>query len=307
MKKVITFTLLIGSLSSYINAANPNTDFSHWHPDPNWGAFANQDMIKVTGIDLDSKGNLYACGGDDEAVHVLDASGKEIARWGNFIVDKHGLRIFDDKVYITDIGSHVVYECSLEGKILRVFGTVGESGLDDEHFYKPTDICIAPNGNIYVSDGYGNSRIVCLNPAGEFLFAWGEPGNGPSQFCHPHNLVITDNKVIVADRDNKRMQIFEMDGTFIEEWNNVGQPYGLDMGSDGLLYVSTVMGPETHCVLVMTLAGQILESFGHKGAGDGGFDVPHSLTISKDVTSLTVGEVQNARVQRWNHKEHTHE
>ncbi|EIP98053.1 gluconolactonase [Opitutaceae bacterium TAV1] len=267
--------------------------------DAAWAHDANARMIKVTGLDLDSSGNLYVAGGEGKAVVVLDRDGRETARWGDFIDDKHGLRIFDDKVWLTDIGKHAVYQCTLDGRILRTFGAVGEAGEDATHFNKPTDVALAPDGSIYITDGYGNSRVVCLAPDGAFRFAWGKRGSGPGEFRSPHNIVIRDNRVYVADRENARIQVFTLSGDFVTEWKNVGHPYGLFLANDGRLYVSMVDDKAgVHAVLIMTLDGQILQTVGGKGSQPGEFDVPHSLTVSADARAIYVGEVETRRVQR---------
>ncbi|MDR1281647.1 MAG: exo-alpha-sialidase [Opitutaceae bacterium] len=276
--------------------------FVDWRADGAWGRDANARMIKVTGLDPDSAGNLYVAGGErggGGAVVVLDRDGRETARWGEFINDKHGLRIFDDKVWLTDIGNHAVYQCTPGGKILRTFGVVGEAGEDADRFNKPTDVALAPDGSIYITDGYGNSRVVCLAPDGAFRFAWGKRGAGPGEFHNPHNIVIRDNRVYVADRDNARIQVFTLTGDFVAEWKNVGRPYGLFLAKDGQLYVSMVDDKAgVEAVLVMTPDGEIRQTIGRRGRAPGEFDVPHSLAVLPDGQAIYVGEVGNKRVQR---------
>jgi DNA-binding beta-propeller fold protein YncE len=155
----------------------------------------------------------------------------------------HSIRIDpDDNVWVVDATAQAVYRLDTEGRIAMTLGTPGRAGQDSSHFYLPTDVAFAPNGEILVSDGYGNARIVRFSRQGRYLGAFGERGNGPGQFQLPHNLAIdAQGRIYVTDRDNRRVLVFDAAGRFLTEWANVGGNSSLAMTPDGLLWTGTVL------------------------------------------------------------------
>jgi sugar lactone lactonase YvrE len=284
---------------AYARNALPGEPAS-WRVVDGWGADASQSMTNVTGIAVDDSGRIYVAGGAGKAVVVLNPDGTERTRWGDFLKAKHGLRIFGDRVYVTDTADHVVIVCDLDGRIVKTLGVKGESGHDEAHFFQPTDVAVADDGTLYIADGYGNSRIVCLGADDRHLFSWGSPGSRPGQFKYPHNLVVSGDRVYVADRGNRRIQVFDRLGNLLEVWTHVGKPFGLAVADDGTLYVSHIVSPygvQEHGVMHLTREGEVLERFGTEGRRPGQFLVPHSLALSPDQTRLYVGEVSTRRVQ----------
>ncbi len=260
---------------------------------------ADVPMVGVNGLDVDSKGRVYAAGGEENPILVFAPDGKLLRAWGKgTIKSKHGVRIFKDRVYVADIDLHQMYEFTLDGKLLRSFGTRGKAGLGKNEFNQPTDIAFGPDGDIFITDGYGNSRVVRLKPDGSFRLAWGSKGNKPGEFVYPHNIVIDAGKVYVADRGNNRIQIFTTEGRFLKQWRHVGKPFGLFLAADKKLYVSDGNPDGPHRVLVLNLDGKILGQFGSTGAEPGQFNVPHSLAIDGQ-GNLYVDEVENKRVQKF--------
>ena len=257
-------------------------------------------MAGANGIAVDSKGNVYAAAGEDDAVLIFSPEGKFLGSWGSGVIEgKHELAIYDDKVYVCDTTAHQVYEFTLDGKLLRAFGTRGKAGLGEKELNQPTDIAFAANGDIYITDGYGNSRVVCYSPDGKFKFAWGEPGDKPGQFKYPHNIVIDKKQnIYIADRGNNRIQVFDLKGNFIKQWRGVGKPFGLFLTPDEKLFVTdgNLEGP--HRVLILDLDGRILAAFGSKGTEPGQFDVPHSLVVDQN-GNLYVAEVNNKRLDKF--------
>ncbi|HBG28229.1 MAG: hypothetical protein A2Y10_12900 [Planctomycetes bacterium GWF2_41_51] len=269
----------------------------------NWVQGYQGQWVNVTGIALDSKSNIYAAGGKDEPILVFDKNGKFINSWGkDFIKGKHGLRIYNDKAWITDIESHQVFECTLDGKVIRTFGKAFKPGLGNYEFNKPTDVAIAANGDIYITDGYGNSRIMCFDAKGNFKFSWGTNGNGSAQFLHPHNIVIDkQNRIYVADRGNFRIQVFDLNGKYITQWTNAGQPYGLFYCGDRKkekLFVTDGNANGDHRVLVKDTNGKIISQFGHKGPEQGMFETPHSVTVDKQ-QNIYIAEAAGKRIQKF--------
>lgn len=146
----------------------------------------------------------------------------------------HSVRVDPQgNIWIVDAPGHIVYKLSAEGKELMRFGRKGASGADRDHFNLPTDVAFAPNGDVYVSDGYGNARVVKYSADGRYLLQWGTRGTGPGEFGLPHNLV-TDRqgRVYVSDRDNERIQVFDPGGKFLSQWTGTGGISGLAITKD---------------------------------------------------------------------------
>jgi hypothetical protein len=152
----------------------------------------------------------------------------------------HCVQAFDSagNVWIADIGNHVVEKYTPEGKLLLTLGTKGQAGRDRQHLNQPTDMAFGPAGDVYVSDGYGNSRVVHYDQRGNYVSEWGEFGHAPGQFSTPH-AIATDAKgrVYVADRNNVRIQVFDGRGKFIEEWRDLMVPWGFCVTKDDALWV----------------------------------------------------------------------
>ena len=155
----------------------------------------------------------------DVVAFIDPISGDIVNSWGGAtVIQSHGMHIdWTGNVWLTDIKLHQVFKFSAEGELLLTLGTAGEAGLDESHFDQPTDVAIAPNGNIFVTDGYGNRRIVKFSPNGDFLLEWGSEGGGVGQFLNPHSIDISQQGTLyVADRDNNRIQLFDLDGNFLD-------------------------------------------------------------------------------------------
>ncbi len=153
---------------------------------------------------------------------VFDAKGKYVRSWGKGLFgNPHGLRIDrQDHVWITDNGDHQVMEFTNQGKLLHTWGVKGKAGTDDRTFNRPTDIAFASNGDFYDgSIGYkGNVVLVKFSRAGNYLFAWGKRGTGPSEFNIPHSVAVdSHDRVYVSDRENNRVQIFDKNGKFLRQ------------------------------------------------------------------------------------------
>lgn len=237
------------------------------------------------------------------------ASGKLLSSWGeNRFLDPHGLRVDPhDNVWVTDRGLQQVLEFTHDGKPLLTIGTERTAGIDGTHFNLPTDIAFAANGDIYVSDGYGNNRVAKFSPDGKFLFDWGRKGDGPGEFNLPHSVAVdAEGLVYVADRSNSRIQVFDANGTFLKIWKSeeLGRPWSLTIGPDNLLYV--VDGgdlkpgpPDRGRLLKLDLNGKILAKWSRYGNYDGQIYWGHDLAVGKD-GAVYVGDVYHGmRVQKF--------
>jgi hypothetical protein len=136
-----------------------------------------------------------------------------------------------------------VIKFSPDGTVLLRLGTPGVSGTDGTHFNRPSDVVTAPNGDIFVADGHGgedtNARIVKFTKDGSFVKAWGRKGSAPGEFDTPHGITIdSKGRIFVADRANSRIQIFDQEGTFLDQWRQFGRPSGVHIDRNDVLYVA---------------------------------------------------------------------
>ena len=184
-------------------------------------------------------------------------------------------------------------------------GGDGGDGDTDGYFNLPTDIAVLDDGSFYVSDGYGNNRIVKYSAEGEYEFEWGKKGSGPGEFNLPHSVALDkEGRVYVADRANFRIQIFSAKGEYISEIKTVGwMPYALIISSDDKIFVTDggdkpAKYPYRSRVLVMDLEGNILETFGRYGNYNGQFKLAHDIGISPD-GEVYVADVVGDRIQKF--------
>jgi sugar lactone lactonase YvrE len=193
----------------------------------------------VPGIAVDASDNVYVFTRGKNPVQVYDKTGKFLRAWGKDIGSSHHLKIDPDgNIWISDIVHHVVQKYSPDGKLLMTLGTKGDAGRDKTHFYMPTDMAIAKNGDIYVSDGYGNARVVHFDAKGTYINEWGQLGHAPGQFSIPHAIAIdSQDRLYVADRNNARIQVFDAKGKFLAEWRNLIIPWGFHMTKKDELWV----------------------------------------------------------------------
>ena len=193
----------------------------------------------VPGIAVDAKDNVYVFTRAAQPVQVFDKTGKFVRSWGKGIGMAHHIKIdHEGNVWLSDVGNHVVEKYTPDGKLLLTIGTKGEAGRDQNKFYMPTDMAIAKNGDVFVSDGYGNARIVHLDKNGKYLNEWGELGHGPGQFSTPHAIAMdSSGRIYVADRNNVRIQVFDQKGKFIEQWRDLIVPWGFHVTKDDEIWV----------------------------------------------------------------------
>ena len=300
---VMTWLALPASAATtlWIAGCRPDLPSNHketlmYKPTAVWdAAHTGTELDKILGIGLDNQGRVYATAGKgDKGVLVFDGAGRVVDAWGEGFADKHGLRIFGDRVWVTDRQRHIVMEFTLDGRLLRTLGTDGHSGPADNQFDKPADVAVAPNGDIYIADGYGNSRVMRFAADGRLKQSWGTKGAAPGQFDVVHNIVIDrTGRVLVADRENRRIQLFDLDGRYIEQWTHVGKPFGLALDDQNRIYTTD---GQSNCVYVLDRDGGVLAQFGRTGTGPGEFQVAHSIAVDKQ-GNIYVAEGDGMRIQ----------
>jgi hypothetical protein len=145
-------------------------------------------------------------------------------------------------IWVIDAPGHVVYKMSPDGKEIMRVGTKGVPGTGPNTFNLPTDVAFAPNGDFYISDGYGSARVVKYSRNGEYLLQWGKRGKGPGEFGLPHNLVIdAEGRVYVTDRDNQRIEVFDANGKFLSQWTGTGGISGLAITKDQRIWTGGIL------------------------------------------------------------------
>ena len=219
---------------------------------------------RVSAVATDSSGDVYVFQRSKSAapIVVFDKDGKYLRSWGRNLNfgNEHGLRVdSEDNVWITDNGNHQVMKFTKEGELLLTLGIRGESGEDDKHFYRPADIAFAPDGSIYVADGYGNARVVKFSKEGKYTHAWGRHGTSESEFNIVHSVAV-DSKgtVYVSDRENNRIQIFDADGKFLRMWTHLGATQNIFITPDDEMWIITHRN-NIENITYDTLAGRIMK------------------------------------------------
>ncbi len=286
---------------------------------PGWGNLPDGwEWSHVVGLGIDSHDRIYAYNRSDHPMIVLDTEGAVLKSWGEgqFGSAHHLFIAPDDTLFTTDIGNHTVRKWSADGELLMTLGTPDQPAepLSGEPFNRPTDVAMAADGSLYISDGYGNARVHHYTGDGQLIKSWGEPGSDPGQFVIPHSVCLdAEGLVYVADRENSRVQVFTPDGEYIREWKGVHRPDHVWLDADENMYVAELgmrqgLGPDADApsavahpsgVKVMNRQGQWLGGWGMSTGTPGDLIAAHSLALDSK-GDLYVGEtLDGARVQKF--------
>jgi len=215
---------------------------------PVWGQQLPNGMKwgETSGIAVDAKGTILAFTRAEPPIVEMNADGKVLRTWGDkMFVWPHGIRVDrEGNIWLTDgqndkdgKNGQLVYKFSSDRKLLMTIGTKGVAGEGEYTFNGPTDVAVAPNGDIFVTDGHVNARVVKYTKDGRFIKAWGKKGTGPGEFNLPHSVALdSQGRVFVADRSNNRIQIFDQDGKFLEQWDQFGGDSSITILPDDTLY-----------------------------------------------------------------------
>ena len=251
----------------------------------NWGKLPTGDTFgMVSAIATDSKDRVFAFQRKDPPVLIFDRDGNLTDSWGNGSFEfAHGIHIADDVVYVTDRNTSVCIMYTLDGKPIQMLGRHGvhsDTGCENPGdlvpraagpFNYPAELVPAPSGDLYVADGYRNSRIHRFSADGQLKKSWGEPGkSGPNQFHLPHSLLIDGDHVVVCDRENHRIQVFDLDGKFLEIWDDINRPMDISMDTDGNYLVSEGQRDGGSArISILDKKGGVLSRFECRGSGHG--------------------------------------
>jgi DNA-binding beta-propeller fold protein YncE len=251
---------------------------------------------EASAVAVNSKGHIFLFQRTKPMLAEYDAKGNFIQSIGDGLFSHpHGLRIdADDNLWTTDDGSHLVLKLDPSGDVLLVLGRINTGAEANWLFNKPADVAFAKNGDIYVADGYGNSRVVKFDRDGNYIKAWGKYGAGIGEFNLPHSVAVDNQgRVYVGDRENQRIQIFDSEGKFIQQWTGIGYPYGLLITPDQ--HVWMVDGGYDR-IVELDHDGKILGAFGEPGHKPGQMAWAHFMAMGPDQT-IYIAEVLNWRFQ----------
>jgi len=258
-----------------------------------------EHFVEVAGVAVNSKGHIYVFHRGKHPLMEFDAGGKFLRSIADdLFVTAHTVRVdAEDNIWTTDVGAHMVLKLSQDGRVLLSLGRMRTPGDDVLHFNQPTDVAFDREGNIYVADGEGNSRVLKFNKYGNVLVGWGMKGDGPGRFNLPHSIAIDGDLVYVGDRENGRIQIFDLNGRYLREWD-VGHPYGLFITPDHFIYMSDAVAGR---ILKINRDGKIVGVLEGPPPNQGRHFDPHSLAVDKD-NSIFTAEVMPWRAQKFRQK-----
>jgi DNA-binding beta-propeller fold protein YncE len=272
LQRVVMLAFIAATFFTQSSAAQPQNAVRNDLPQPyrttrDWGQLPpGVAWAAVTAVEPAPNGIIYvvhrcfenSCAGRKEApILKYDRNGKLLASWGEgMFIFPHGATVDrDGNLWVTDARGekdkgHQVFKFNPDGKVLMTLGKAGVSGSGADLFDQPTDVLVAPDGTIFVTDSHRNgknNRVVKLTKDGTYIKEWGTKGSGPGQISEPHTIAMdSQGRLFVGDRENNRIQIFDQDGKFIAEWRQFGRPSGISITSDDTIYVTdSESGPDT--------------------------------------------------------------
>lgn len=272
---------------------------------------ADIQWTEVAAVAVDSQDRVYVFNRGDQPLMVFDRDGRYLHGWGaGEFARPHGIAIGpDDALYLTDDLGHTVSKYTPEGKLLLRLGVrgrpsdTGATSIDfrtirhaGPPFHYPTNVALGPQGEIYVSDGYGNARIHRFAPDGRLLGSWGAPGAGTGEFRVPHGIAVdSQGTVYVADRENSRIQLFSPAGEYVGALDDIARPCQVAFDARGYMFVAELgyragMWPDTSPptpeatggrVSVFDARHQLVARWGggRQPTAPGDFFAPHDICV----------------------------
>jgi sugar lactone lactonase YvrE len=226
----------------------------------------------IPSVGVDSRDRVIVSSRSEHTLIIFDTDGNVIESWDETVLvpeNAHGIYIDgEDNIYLTEWLGHCVYKFSPGGELQWTLGTPGVPRPPGVPFNRPTDLAIAPDGCLFVSDGYVNHKVHKFSPEGVLIKSWGEPGSGPGQFDLVHSVWIdSDYRVYICDRENNRIQLFDAEGEYLDEWTGFLRPDKLWFDSDETIFMAEI-GPR---VTILDRQGSVLSQWGEAG------DEPHQF------------------------------
>jgi len=259
-------------------------------------------FIEAADVGVDADDNVYVFCRGAHPVMIFDKEGNFLDAWGglgeDYFTFPHGLSVGRDGfVYTADSRDHTVRKYTKDGKLVMTIGSAHQNApaFSGKPFNRPTHATVATNGDVYVSDGYGNAKIHCFNADGELRFSWGAAGSGPGEFNTVHSVFIDHDDhdtIYAADRYNNRVQFFTPAGEFLGQWGNLRLPQSVRKGPDGSFYVAEL----AHRVTVLSKDGIVLAQWGGGGVDVDDFETGGVALALADAASrnpMVKGRVRN--------------
>ena len=285
---------------------------------PDWPDLpAGWNFGEVAGVATDARGHVLVFHRGPHPIMEFESGGKFVRSWGDGMIaaatgpntpgyglipprpacdscGAHSVRVDPEgNIWAIDVGGHVVLKMNARGRVIMQLGRKGVPGTGHANFNLPTDVAFALNGDFYISDGYGNSRVVKFSRDGKYLLEWGTKGSGPGEFLLPHAVALdAQGRVYVSDRENRRIEIFDANGKFLNQWANAGAFSGLAMTKDQRIWAAG--GGR---VVLLNLEGQVVEELAPAGKLPGQVDAAHGVAVS-EAGEVYVAEL-NWRVQKF--------
>ena len=247
------------------------------------GTAAAWNFIQVSGVAIEASGHILVLHRGAHPLLEFESNGKFMRSWNNVLFSEgkvaavaggdrvpgrsfysavygpagcdscgaHSVRVDPEhNVWVVDATGQVVYKMDPQGKVIMQVGQKGVAGTGHNNFNLPTDVAFAPNGDFFITDGYANARVVKFSHDGKYLLEWGTRGKGPGQFELPHNVAVDAlGRVYVTDRENRRIEVFDANGKFLNQWMTIEGVSGLVMTKDQHLWAGAVL---------LNLEGQVL-------------------------------------------------
>lgn len=294
-----------------------------------WGAnLPDLRAQDISDIGIGANDNVYLLYRNPTFIVVCTPAGDVVRTIGEGILGPraHGVTVTQDGlVYVVDSGAHRIRILAPDGPVIREFGSgptnpafagkwTGDyvDNVDRAYppFCLPTRIAVSPSREIFVSDGYGNCRIHHFTPDGDLVHSWGEPGTGPSQFNTPHDIFLDKGgRILVCDRENDRIQVFDTGGRLLDQWTDLHRPQGVVQGPDDLYYVAEgawrpghvsrvhgAVSPAPSRVSVLAAGGAVIERLGEEAEKDGDPYAPDRFIAAHGITTDSAGGVYVAEV-----------
>lgn len=273
------------------------------HPVKDWAKLPKGwNFGECSGVAIDKADNVWVFNRGSHPVMQFDREGNFLQAWPDVVIrSSHGISVdAEGNIWCVDVKGHVIIKYNTEGRVLMVLGNrQGTAGNNDSHdaFNEPTGVAFGKNGDLYISDGYVNSRVIKFNRDGEYITHWGRKGTGDGEFNLVHDVCLdSEERVYVADRLNQRIQIFDSNGKFLGKWTDIGAPWGLSYSrKENCIYMADGLNNR---VLKLSLDGKVQGALGGYGKTLGKLDFAHNIAVDS-AGAIYVAEIKNWRVQKF--------
>jgi DNA-binding beta-propeller fold protein YncE len=259
---------------------------------------------QIAAVAIGKRDHLFVLNRGPQALLEFDADGKFVRSFAEGLFERAHSVTIDARgnFWVTDVTANVVLELDPQGKVLRTLGTRGESGDWDEaaglrRFAEPTDVAFGTDGSIFVTQGHSRAdpKVLKFDADGRFLKEWGGRGTQPWEFAVAHSIAIdAAGLVYVADRENRRIVVFDQEGELVKGWVYRGMACSLTLGEDGLIYMTTGFDGQ---IVALDMNGRVLGVTGRPGAAPNEYGEAHDIAVARDGT-IFVADVVNRRVEK---------